>query len=1006
MWGGAVAVEPMTGGQKEQPLALASNQIQVSTSTSLGSISGKVLGLDATDVGMANVTAWSDSFNPDGYYKGYSLVNSDFSFRIDSLSAGRYFVTAWADGYQSTYFPGVSDWTLAEKVVVLQGAVTPNINLRLTKLTPGTGSISGQVVDEAGHPIPNVAVYADAGSDAYSYGKSLTDTDGQYLIQQLKGGKYKVHTFADGYLTEYFDNVLMEQQASMVSVVEPNETPLINFKLGTGGCISGTVLDQKGKPMAGVTIEIIPVKSDSTVIGDPQDYSSMWAYGITDDNGYYRVSGLVDGSYWVSATISDPWYRYSVWYPNTQDQMQAEILQIQSGQEIFHIDFSMHSSKGTGGISGKVVDRNGQPVVNAGVYLQSQNEPGSTGPFFGMSTQSDKEGGFNFGQVPAGSFLLSCWAQSGWQTVYRWWPDAESMENAKVIVVDEDQTNDNLVFNLPLAIGYSSISGYVHDKNGRPLQWASVQVSPLLTENDKVQYSAWAYTDSTGFYRVEQLTSGTYNIYASFWENQNMGQQWWNGKDIADGADGLQLGEREKREKIDFELALRPIYGTIVGAITDAATGNPIPRAFVEIKTKFNWDMNMCVRPFWFYPRYVYADEKGRFIFDSIREGSYTLAAYCNGGFAYYPNGVVIDQAEPVKVIGGEKTIADFKLALRKDGNGIIQGTVNEDNGVRPLEPGDGNTEPGSAGPGFVTTAGQPLDMAVVVAKPVVSIMLWPQSEMFYTALTEKDGAYQLTGLPAGEYYVKSFSPNHMAEYFDNVIDPAKATLVTVNGEAPTTGIDFGLSPMYWMYLKGGEIDNRNATGPMVYGRVTDNAGNPVTDATVYLLDESGRAVSYTNTGSDGSYQLAGSNPGNYRLQVGKVGYATNYNSNAGSLESAPPVNIGNGSVQVDLQIGPKATTVKPDQPKQQPETLALYGNYPNPFNPSTQIRFNLPTATEVKLTVFDIRGKEVTRLIEGRLDAGLHAITWDAKGVATGIYLYYLQVGNQVRMGKMVLVK
>ena len=90
------------------------------------------------------------------------------------------------------------------------------------------------------------------------------------------------------------------------------------------------------------------------------------------------------------------------------------------------------------------------------------------------------------------------------------------------------------------------------------------------------------------------------------------------------------------------------------------------------------------------------------------------------------------------------------------------------------------------------------------------------------------------------------------------------------------------------------------------------------------------------------------------------------------------------------------------------PTEFILDGNYPNPFNPMTTIRFGLPESGAVTLTIYDVQGKEVTRLLNKHLDAGYHHISWNAGDLPSGMYFYRLDVGDDVftDTGKMVLVK
>jgi hypothetical protein len=93
------------------------------------------------------------------------------------------------------------------------------------------------------------------------------------------------------------------------------------------------------------------------------------------------------------------------------------------------------------------------------------------------------------------------------------------------------------------------------------------------------------------------------------------------------------------------------------------------------------------------------------------------------------------------------------------------------------------------------------------------------------------------------------------------------------------------------------------------------------------------------------------------------------------------------------------------------PREFALYQNFPNPFNPSTQIKFSLPVAAPARLAIFDMLGREVRVLHDGSLDAGVHQVTWDGRSsigipVPSGVYFCRLvQEGRQLSQ-KLLLVR
>ena len=88
------------------------------------------------------------------------------------------------------------------------------------------------------------------------------------------------------------------------------------------------------------------------------------------------------------------------------------------------------------------------------------------------------------------------------------------------------------------------------------------------------------------------------------------------------------------------------------------------------------------------------------------------------------------------------------------------------------------------------------------------------------------------------------------------------------------------------------------------------------------------------------------------------------------------------------------------------PEVYALRQNFPNPFNPATEILFDLPESVWVSLVVYDVLGREVARLVEGELQAGWHRARFDAGSLPSGVYLYRIQAGNFMDTGRMLLLK
>lgn len=96
---------------------------------------------------------------------------------------------------------------------------------------------------------------------------------------------------------------------------------------------------------------------------------------------------------------------------------------------------------------------------------------------------------------------------------------------------------------------------------------------------------------------------------------------------------------------------------------------------------------------------------------------------------------------------------------------------------------------------------------------------------------------------------------------------------------------------------------------------------------------------------------------------------------------------------------------VNPGDP-QQPYTVSLLPNFPNPFNPTTSIIFTLPAPTYARLEIYDLLGRKVTELLNQSLSGGEHHLQWDARGIPSGSYWLYLKASDRIIVRQMTLLK
>ena len=94
------------------------------------------------------------------------------------------------------------------------------------------------------------------------------------------------------------------------------------------------------------------------------------------------------------------------------------------------------------------------------------------------------------------------------------------------------------------------------------------------------------------------------------------------------------------------------------------------------------------------------------------------------------------------------------------------------------------------------------------------------------------------------------------------------------------------------------------------------------------------------------------------------------------------------------------------DDPNTTPKVYSLDQNVPNPFNPMTTIRFTLPARSHVTLAVYDVSGQLVATLVDSEMPAGIHDESFDARGLASGVYFYRIGTKGFSQSRKLVVLK
>jgi hypothetical protein len=149
------------------------------------------------------------------------------------------------------------------------------------------------------------------------------------------------------------------------------------------------------------------------------------------------------------------------------------------------------------------------------------------------------------------------------------------------------------------------------------------------------------------------------------------------------------------------------------------------------------------------------------------------------------------------------------------------------------------------------------------------------------------------------------------------------------------------------------------------------------------LVDSNGTVVAVNNGTNSNPFTLTAPGPGTYTINAGYANPSRRWDSTI--------VNI---------------TVTNINENKLNPTEFKLYENYPNPFNPSTTIRYSIPEASFTSIKIYDVIGNEVSSLVNENKSTGTYEVEFNAANLSSGIYYYTLQSGSFRETKKMILLK
>lgn len=331
-------------------------------------------------IAHARVMVLGPATTPSGGITLSAATDAQGVYHIGGLPAGSYKVSAEAQGYAKEFYDDVADVTLATAVVVTSGQTVTGIDFDLARFG---GSIAGVVRDGANTGLGNamVNVWSTPTSTNPStrrfYASVRTAQDGSYLVLGVPAGSYVVQAHAPGFLPEFYDNATTIQAATPVVLTLNQQVTGIDFALGSGGAISGTVVDD---------VTNAPIAHAFVMLHGPNVTARNMGVR-TDAQGHYTIGGLPSGQYRVFAMAPNYVGEY---YDDASTPQTAALVTVAAPATTTGIDFSLAvAPRRVVPVTGTVTDESGSPLNQT--IIEAVNR--TTGESF--YTTTDMQGMFS-----------------------------------------------------------------------------------------------------------------------------------------------------------------------------------------------------------------------------------------------------------------------------------------------------------------------------------------------------------------------------------------------------------------------------------------------------------------------------------------------------------------------------------------------------------------------------------------------------------------------------------
>lgn len=659
-------------------------------------------------------------------------------------------------------------------------------------------------------------------------------------------------------------------------------------------------------------------------------------------------------------------------------------------------------------------------------------------------TISNPEGQYTFNNVEIGEYIVFAMKQ-GYQSA----PYVD--EDAEVTVIEVDADDQEVVgINIQLVLppnpfGQGRVNGRVVNLQDSPLNNIPVRIVSIEDLETPLMHFM-GMSNYNGFYMINRLPNGVYKTVAfDHMTNQIL-------------AYSNEFTITEDQPIVDSIYIVLDIQSYSVSGTVYNSDNTPAQMKMVKLFGVENNDGEGQMTPH-HVMLHAMTNELGQYVINNVPNGSYRLRVQSNHGLpVFYPGTTDIQEAEVLTLT--DASLENINVTIPALGNYTLSGIVKDAETELPIEnitvtvdlfgnchhPNMDSTFVGISVQtnaegfysievpfGFYTLAAMSQDNAYFTqyydhtsnpfharvirafhdyedlnfdlipmsddstytisgtitendgqpSAPVMVIAVSSDEDWEESVVTNQFGHYTIPVQNPGDYYIIALSPFAPPTYYQNALSWETAQLVTVNGQVENVN----------MNIVSATTNGINE----VVGVINSADGSALSNVTVFVKNTEGNVVSFARTNEEGQYTMIDVPNEELQIVVSKMGY--------NSLTESVTIDGDN-----ELNYTLDNVLANDDNTPQTAKAFKL-NNYPNPFNPSTTISFNLTKDEVIALDIYNVKGQKVKTFLNEKMSQGIHNIVWDGKDnngkdTASGIYFCKIKGESSQATHKMLLIK